>query len=107
MAGDRVAQAPTIVVGGRSVHVVKAKLPICEQKIYVWSWSKSENGWSVLETTLMTHNGPISLTVQRCLHSLRDRALRTACTVPVGSFSRWRIAVSASSASRNIITAWR
>jgi hypothetical protein len=28
-------------------------------------------------------------------------------TVPVGSFSRWRMAVSASSASRNITTAWR
>jgi hypothetical protein len=36
-------------------------LSICEQKIYVWSWPKSGSGWSALETTLMTHNGPISL----------------------------------------------
>ncbi len=53
MAVDRVAQAATDCRGGRSVHVVKAMLPICEQKIYVWSWSKSESGWSALETTLI------------------------------------------------------
>ena len=34
----------------RLVHVINAALPICEQKIYVWSCTPSGSGWSALET---------------------------------------------------------